>query len=316
MNRKMKDEPEKIKIQLHNNLFNIIVNFGLTTIFSCAALIYPYYAAAQNMIQIDTETGLTIFTNKGKIFIAIVALIYISIIVVFNYHHEKNTTIMEKRDYDKILSDLEKYSDGYDCKCAEVELYKEMQFFDTNISEHKHANLQNVLNHIVKQNQNPYYKKIISIPEDQIKHILQEMVHVFSKICEIDKSLVNITACYKFDEWKWVTGCEPHGSVGFKELRENPSMFKTLETGNDNYLFYNNKKKAHDDRLYVYDGEEDDGSIIGRKVIVKDKNNTICITLMYFLSTYDGHQITESEGDVKQVKKCCQKNFSAKLIQD
>lgn len=300
----MTNKTEKIKIQPHSNWLNIIVNFGVTAIFTViSALFYPYFSAKYNLIQIDSNTNLTILTTKGIIISTIISVVYVIIIVAYNFHHDKNTKIISKPEYEKLESELNVYKKAYNFKNAEVDLLKEIKYFDKNISEYKCKNLQKVLDQIIRQNQNPFLGKIISLPEEQIQYILQEMVHSFSKICDIEKSTVNVTACCKInDDWRWINGCEPHGSIDFVELRKNPSMFTTLESESSNYLFYNDKVEAHNKKLYVYDGEEDDGSIIGRKVIIKDRNNNICISLMYFLSTYNGHHIAETEKNVKNIK--------------
>ena len=64
----MTNKTEKIKIQPHSNWLNIIVNFGVTAIFTViSALFYPYFSAKYNLIQIDSNTNLTILTTKGII---------------------------------------------------------------------------------------------------------------------------------------------------------------------------------------------------------------------------------------------------------
>lgn len=298
----MAKKSENITVKPVSNIINICINVIIPVIYGIwTGVIIPYCGKKLSILNNDSE-----FTFAGIIIVVISTIVYLIIFIGYNIYQSYKTTTISTKEYNDKLQQIKNYEAKVFAQKADLHL-NEIVLHSININcEEKSKTLSAIINQINSPNyDNLYYNKIISNPENQIFHILNNMATSISELCDINVNSLSITACVKLlnDDWRWITGLQPTGSVDFEQLHDNKSMFQHMLNTGEKYIFFNDKADAIKAQCYISDGNDDSGSIIGRRILLKTSMcKSAYIDFMYYISTYNDVFIVSSK-ETKDIKK-------------
>lgn len=154
------------------------------------------------------------------------------------------------------------------------------------------------------------FPKIISIPSNQLKYILETMIECLCELLStreysIQKKDMYISLFYNFplenDSWEQLVTSLPEKGLSIEELLKEGTTFYRLLKTRKKFLFFNNKEEAKKTNNYIPDEEDiiDEngdlkGSIACYKVVIKEQNKTL-IQAVLSISTYNKRFINNND---------------------
>lgn len=139
-------------------------------------------------------------------------------------------------------------------------------------------------------------------PEKQLKSIAREMKTCLTEITRPPFNNISVSMAYEFPgmggDLKWIDQQEIAQCMQLKNLKKNKNTaFYKIYSGESDFLFYNDKKVAEQERCYVFDKKDhryhDIGSLICDDISIEDENGKIA-RIILSISTY-GYKFTDSE---------------------
>lgn len=141
-------------------------------------------------------------------------------------------------------------------------------------------------------------------PRECISSILDELRACFSKVTELTKESIHISAAYCIGDgnWSWLVSLSNEDVASISDLLNNTSAFKVV-MNNQSYFYCNDKRDAAARNQYFFDARDhsknEKGSIICWR-IVSSLKGALPIQMIISVSTY-GHLFIESENVTQDV---------------
>lgn len=141
-------------------------------------------------------------------------------------------------------------------------------------------------------------------PREHIHSILDELGECFSKVTELTKESIHISAayCIEGNSWTWLASLSNEDVASISDLLTNSSAFRIVMNG-QSYFYSNDKREAAANGQYFFDSRDqskgNEGSIICWKIASSFKGAP-SIQMIISISTY-GHRFIESKDTPKDV---------------
>lgn len=147
-------------------------------------------------------------------------------------------------------------------------------------------------------------------PTKQLKAISDKLAKCFSEITGIRKNDLIVSMAYSVasdnPKWKWVDFKKLHGCATLKELISNQrTAFYHVLSGEEEFVFYNNKIEAEKRGKYVFDSKDKShknvGSIVCQRIEVGSEDK-IQGTIILSISSY-GQMFVKLDENIEKVRE-------------
>lgn len=259
-------------------------------------VIVKYAGSGLGLSDVDDK-----LTLLGIIVTAVLYIVVLAINVLSNYKskRDKEMDLVKEQNHKKEIQRYEAEIQAYD---NTMDVYVRLMNVIGNICDVKLGAIYNYINTALETGEfrKPFNETVY--PEKQLKSIAKEMKTCLSEITQPPLNHISISMAYEFPEinnnLKWIDQQEVQQCMPLKQLTKNvDTTFYKVYSGQSNFLFYNDKKKAADQSNYVFDKKDhrhrDIGSIICDEIAVEDDDGKIA-RIILTISTY-GYKFTDSE---------------------
>ena len=248
-------------------------------------------------LQLISEAGTLIATNRGKVVEILVNVAVIVFIVWYNLAAEHRGHAITKLELDKLINDKEGLQ-GFKL------LYSNILLSTFKICTSKYDTLLALIKETQANGTKPV--EIVSDPRKQIKAIIEKITFCVATVTNVDESQLRTRVAYRFQngEWTWLSGYASSGYFNIQNLQAvRRSTFNCVTRKDDcreNFIFFNKKSVAVKKEKYVYEPFRDiesdtyafgepvtEGSILAKSLFVGDTSSSAYAEMAIFIDTTD-----------------------------
>lgn len=187
------------------------------------------------------------------------------------------------------------------------------------------ASYDRILTHLseseIKKPARNIYKNTVE-PIKQLKDIAREIKECFSEIVDFQRDDLIVSMAYNFprknNEWFWIDSKYMEGGLSTEQLFTNTDSTLYHVAKNEDFIFFSNKKTAHDEKCYIYDSKDKEGTVDGSIICMKIPillGNEIIAQIVLSVSTYGVFLCEENEEKAvgEMIEKVLLRRFSKRI---
>lgn len=240
----------------------------------------------------------SVLTLKGKVYTVLVFLAALFVNIVSSYKSGR-----EKEREQQLQAEIATLK-------VNLNVYQTVMDSIYDICDSKYDTLLDYMDNIekTKKCEKPFISTVQ--PTKQLKAISDKLAKCFSEITSIRKNDLIVSMAYSVagenSKWKWVDFKKLHGCATLEQLLENQrSAFYRVLSGEEEFVFYNNKIEAEKCGKYVSDQKDKShknvGSIVCQRIEVGSQDQ-IQGSLILSISSY-GQMFVKNEENIENVKE-------------
>lgn len=246
--------------------------------------------------------------------------------------------LVNEKDYLTILGwicTIAVYGSVLGISLISVQESKILVRYETNLHIYEHlikslddlcdANYDRILTHLseseTKKSSRNIYKNTVE-PIKQLKDIAREIKECFSEIADFQRDDLIVSMAYNFprenNDWFWIDSKYMEGGLSTEQLFTNTDSALYHVAKNEDFIFFSNKKTAHDEKCYIYDSKDKEGTVGGSIICMKIPillGNEIVAQIVLSVSTYGVFLCGENEekavGEI--IEKVLLRRFSKRI---
>lgn len=239
-------------------------------------------------------------TKAGITITGIIYIVALLINILSNYKSNKDKEIKVIEE-EKHRQEIEKYEQEIESYDETLVVYDKLLNVIGNICDVKLEVIFGYINNSILGGtfSKPFNETVC--PEKQLKSIAKELKTCLSEITLPPFSQISVSMAYDFpqldDKLRWIDQQEIAQCMSLTQLQKNENTtFYKIYSGQSNFLFFNDKKIAATNGMYVFDKKDhrshDKGSIICDEIALEGDNGKIA-RIILTISTY-GYKFTNS----------------------
>ncbi len=266
----------------------LIVSIFLSTVSIWFSLVLNFWGEDLKLVVTDSN-GKSSFTFLGSL-ITLIIVCFSSLFVLAQKYYE----------YYKLNSDTDK---------RKLFVLEQVSLATNKICDNKFITLKKQIFDLKNYNIG-IVPKIVSKPDEQIKHIIEKMNNCLCKLLTgFREDELYISLYYNFpkeknDLWSLADSLSPEKGLSITDLLNGHSTFNKVLTIKENFLFYNSKEYARRCEAYISDSEDrvDEnnnlkGSIACYRIVIEERNQ-ILIKAVISISTYNKRFVDSNDKNI------------------